>query len=143
EIPFVVVTSPDKPYKDFKSFIAYAKANPGKLNVSGGSAFSDGYFGLLQLKAVAGIDFLLVPTKSSAEGIPAQLNGLLDVSVFNGAVKPQVDSGKLIPLAVTGRERWDQFPTMPTILELGYDLSFHTASGVIGPAKMQPAVVNK
>lgn len=141
DLPYVMVAHPSLPFRDVKGFIAYAKANPGKLNVAGGPVNSDAYFGLLRLKSMYGIDFLLVPMKGSVDGVPAQLNGLVDVSFINGIVKPHVDSGKMIGIATTAARRWDLFSSLPTLMESGVDLTMGTVSGLIAPAGTpEPAV---
>ena len=141
DLPYIMVAHPSTSFRDVKGFIAYAKANPGKLNVAGGPVNSDAYFGLLRLKSIYGIDFLLVPFKGSVDGVPAQLNGLVDVSVINGIVKPHVDSGKMIGIATTAARRWDLFASLPTLIESGVDLTIGTVSGVIAPAGTpEPAI---
>ncbi len=134
DLPYVMVAHPSMPFRDVKGFIAQAKANPGKLNVAGGPVNSDAYFGLLRMKSMYGIDFLLVPFKGSVDGVPAQLNGLVDVSIINGIVKPHVDAGKMIGIATTAGRRWDLFANLPTLVESGVDLTIGTVSGVVAPA---------
>ncbi len=143
DLPYVMVVHPSKPFRDVAGFIAYAKANPGKLNLAGGPVNSDAYFGLLRLKSLLEIDFLLVPFKGSVDGVPAQLNGLVDVSVINGIVKQHVDTGKMIGIATTAAQRWALFPTLPTLRESGVNLTMGAVSGIIAPPGTPEAVAQR
>lgn len=141
DISYVMVSHPSLPFRDLKGFVAYAKANSGKLNAYGGTLNSDSYFGLLRMKAIYGLDFLLVPFKGAVEGVGAQLTQLVDVSVLNSVVTPYLESGKMIGIATTGPRRLNRYPNLPTLIESGMDLTIGTVSGIIAPAGTPVAIV--
>ena len=114
--PYVIVVPPSFPAKTIPEFIAYAKANPGKINfASGGKGASSHIFAEL-LKMMAGIDLVHVPYRSNY--IPDLLSGQVHVLV---APIPQamelVRSGQLRALAVTTAQRLDVLPGVPTVAE--------------------------
>jgi tripartite-type tricarboxylate transporter receptor subunit TctC len=120
--PYVVVVPPPFPAKTVPEFVAYAKANPGKINMaSGGRGSSSHIFGEL-FKSMAGVDLVHVPYRGSY--MPDLLAGQVDVLV---APMPQalelVRTGKLRALAVTTLKRLEALPNAPTVDEAvpGYE----------------------
>jgi tripartite-type tricarboxylate transporter receptor subunit TctC len=125
-VPLVMVVNPALPAKTVPEFIAYAKANPGKVNMgSGGNGAPDHMSGEL-FKAMAGVGILHVPYRGVAPAIADLLGGQVQV-IFGTmpAVIALVKSGKLRALAVTTATRSDQLPDVPTIAEFvpGYEAS--------------------
>ena len=108
-----IVVRPDSPYKDIKSLVAAAKANPGKIVFgSPGFAATQHLAGEL-FKQTAGIDMLHVPYRTSPEVLAALLSKNVDVVIDTiTALLGQVQSGQVTALAVTGKDR---FPTTPNI----------------------------
>ena len=125
-VPLVMVVNPDLPAKTIPEFIAYAKANPGKVNMgSGGNGAPDHMSGEL-FKAMAGVGILHVPYRGVAPAIADLLGG--EVQVIFGtmpAVIALVKSGKLRALGVTTATRSDELPDVPSIGEFvpGYEAS--------------------
>jgi tripartite-type tricarboxylate transporter receptor subunit TctC len=114
--PFVVVVPPSFPAKTIPEFIAYAKANPGKINMaSGGKGSATHIFGEL-FKAMAGVDLLHVPYRGPY--IPDLLAGQVHMVV---APIPQalglIRNGKLTALGVTTAKRLSSLPDVPTVAE--------------------------
>jgi tripartite-type tricarboxylate transporter receptor subunit TctC len=142
----MLVTRPDFPADGVKDLVAYAKANPSKV------VFASPGFGATQhmaaelFKQTAGVDMLHVPFRSSPEAITALLGKQVDV-LFDtiSALLPQVQSGQLKALAVTGAERFPAVPDLPTALESGlvpgYDVT--TWYGVFAPRGTPPEVIAK
>jgi len=125
-VPLVMVVNPALPANTVPEFIAYAKANPGKVNMgSGGNGAPDHMSGEL-FKAMAGVAILHVPYRGVAPAIADLLGGQVQV-IFGTmpAVIALVKSGKLRALAVTTAKRSDQLPDVPTIAEFvpGYEAS--------------------
>ncbi|HEV3373371.1 MAG TPA: tripartite tricarboxylate transporter substrate binding protein [Xanthobacteraceae bacterium] len=125
-VPLVMVVNPALPAKTVPEFIAYAKANPGKVNMgSGGNGAPDHMSGEL-FKAMAGVGILHVPYRGVAPAIADLLGGQVQV-IFGTmpAVIALVKSGKLRALAVTTAARSDQLPDVPAIGEFvpGYEAS--------------------
>jgi tripartite-type tricarboxylate transporter receptor subunit TctC len=125
-VPLVMVVNAAFPAKTVPEFIAYAKANPGKVNMgSGGNGAPDHMSGEL-FKAMAGVGILHVPYRGVAPAIADLLGGQVQV-IFGTmpAVIALIKSGKLRALAVTTATRSDQLPDVPTIAEFvpGYEAS--------------------
>jgi tripartite-type tricarboxylate transporter receptor subunit TctC len=141
-----VVVRPDSPYKDIKSLVAAAKANPGKIVFgSPGFAATQHLAGEL-FKQSAGIELLHVPYRTSPEVLAALLSKNVDVVIDTiTALLGQVESGQIIALGVTGKDRFPTTPNIPPVIESGvvpnYDVN--TWYGLYGPKGMPPAVVAK
>ena len=107
----LLVVRPDAPWKTVGELVAYAKANPGKLNHGSAGAGNLTHLGGELLKARAGIDFVAVQYKSSAEFITALLGGQVQFCFDNVAgLRALIDDGKLRALAVTSAARQADFP---------------------------------
>ena len=141
-----IVVRPDSPYKDIKSLVAAAKANPGKIVFgSPGFAATQHLAGEL-FKQSAGIELLHVPYRTSPEVLAALLSKNVDVVVDTiTALLGQVESGQVIALGVTGKDRFPTTPNIPPVIESGvvpgYDVN--TWYGLYGPKGMPPAVIAK
>ena len=141
-----IVVRPDAPYMDIKSLVAFAKANPGKVVFgSPGFAATQHLAGEL-FKQSAGIDMLHVPYRTSPEVLAALLSKNVDVVVDTiTALLGQVESGQVMALGVTGKDRFPTTPNIPPVIESGvvpnYDVN--TWYGLYGPKGMPPAVIAK
>ena len=141
-----IVVRPDAPYKDIKSLVAFAKANPGKVVFgSPGFAATQHLAGEL-FKQSAGIEMLHVPYRTSPEVLAALLSKNVDVVVDTiTALLGQVESGQVMALGVTGKDRFPTTPNIPPVIESGvvpnYDVN--TWYGLYGPKGMPPAVIAK
>ncbi len=125
-VPLVMVVNPALPAKTIPEFIAYAKANPGKVNMgSGGNGAPDHMSGEL-FKAMAGVGILHVPYRGVAPAIADLLGGQVQV-IFGTmpAVIALIKSGKLRALGVTTATRSNELPDVPSIGEFvpGYEAS--------------------
>jgi tripartite-type tricarboxylate transporter receptor subunit TctC len=140
-VPLVMVVNPSLPAKTVPEFVAYAKANPGKVNMgSGGNGAPDHMSGEL-FKATAGVGILHVPYRGVAPAITDLLGGQVQV-IFGTmpAVIEFIKSGRLRALAVTTAARSEALPDVPTIGEFvpGYEASQWYG---IGAPKSTPAEV--
>ena len=119
-VPNLLVANPAQPYKSVKDLIAYAKANPGKVNFgSSGNGSSIHLSGEL-FKRLAKVDMQHVPYKGSAPAVTDLLGNQIDIMFDNMPSAIQhVRSGKLAPLAVTTAKRSPELPNVPTIAEAG------------------------
>ena len=121
--------------KNLKEFIAWAKANSGKVSfASFGNGSTSHVYGEM-LKAAAGLDMVHVPYKGAGPAVQDALGGQVQMTIQDlAAVGPHVASGRLIALAVTGPRRWPLLPDLPTFVELGYPLGIAGWNGIHAPA---------
>ena len=120
-VPYAVVVNPNSPVRDVKGLVAYAKANPGKLNYASGGSGVTNHLVTEMFKVAAGIDMQHVPYKGGPAGLTDLVGGQVDV-MFETliATLPLVKSGKLRAIAVSSADRQASLPDIPTISESGY-----------------------
>ena len=145
QTPFVLAVNPSLPVSTVAELIAYAKANPGKLNFGSGGNGTMSHMSLELLKTVAGIDIVHVPFKGSSPAAAALVGGQLD-GMFDAppAMLPFVKAGKLKALAVTTRTRASSAPQVPTMIEAGlpgYEVGVWF--GLVAPAGTPADIVQK
>ena len=142
--PFVLEVTPSLPVKTIPELIAYAKANPGKVNYGSGGIGSGNQLTAEMLKMMAGIDLVHVPYRGAGPAMVDLMGGQVQV-MFNtmGASLQHVRGGKLRALGVATKARQAALPDVPTLAEFlpGYEASFWT--GVAAPKGTPPAVVDK
>jgi tripartite-type tricarboxylate transporter receptor subunit TctC len=143
--PNVLVVNASSPVNNVKEFIAYAKANPGKLAFGSGSNGSAGHLAGELFKVETGTDAVHIPFKGGAPATQALLAGDTQFMFDNLAnAMAQVKAGKLKALAVTTAKRSPLAPDLPTMAEAGlpgFDIS--TWYGFFAPAGTPPAIVAK
>ena len=119
ELPFLLVVPPDLPAKTFAEFIAYGKANPGKLAY--GYATGSSQLGAALLNLMAGLNTVAVPYKTPGPASIDLMAGRIQFMFLDlGTAMPFVTAGQLRGLAVTSVKRAAFAPNMPSIAELGY-----------------------
>lgn len=141
----VIAVHPSVPVNNLKEFIAYAKANPGKLNYASQGNGSVSHIGTEMFKQTTGVDMVHVPYKGSGPAIQDVLAGQVQVFISTPpSLMQHVQSGKLKGLAVTGKNRHPGMPNVPTTAEAGLP-SFQLESWValFAPAGTPAPVVNK
>src|SRR5258705_5422688 len=123
---FVMVVNPSFPAKTVPEFVAYAKANPGKINMASGGIGTANHVAEEMFKAMAGVDMVHVPYRADGAAITDLLGGRVQVYflALAGAVE-LIKTGKLRALAVTTAQRSAVFPEIPTVGEFvpGYEAS--------------------
>jgi tripartite-type tricarboxylate transporter receptor subunit TctC len=120
-VPYAVVVNPNSKIKDLAGLVAYAKANPGKLNYASGGSGVTNHLVTEMFKGTAGIDMQHVPYKGGPAAITDLIGGQVDVMFETlTATLPLVKSGKLRAIAVSSANRAAALPEMPTISESGY-----------------------
>jgi tripartite-type tricarboxylate transporter receptor subunit TctC len=141
----LLVVRPDAPWTSVAEFVAYAKANPGRLNHGAAGAGNLTHLGGELLKVRANVDFVAVQYKSSAEFNTALLGGQIDFAFDNvTSLRALIDDGKLRALAVTSAARQPDFPAVPTMMEAGVPDYVMTAFfGVVAPAGTPAPIVAK
>jgi tripartite-type tricarboxylate transporter receptor subunit TctC len=141
--PNVLVVPPSVPANTLAEFIAYAKANKGKLSYGSSGPGTLTHLAMEQLKVAADIDMQHVPYRGIGPAIVDILGGQTQ-ALFPGlaAALPHIKAGKMRALAITGARRHPLLPEVPTFEELGYK-GFDGVQwyGIVGPANMPPAIV--
>jgi tripartite-type tricarboxylate transporter receptor subunit TctC len=118
--PNVLVVSPGLPVKSLAEFIALAKAKPGALSYGTPGIGTSPHLSMELLKSMAGIDLQHVPYRGTAAAVTDVIGGQIAATFANAlTAKPQVDSGRVRALAVSGPKRVDAFPTVPPVAEAG------------------------
>jgi len=116
----VIAVHPSVPVNNLKEFIAYAKANPGKLNYASQGNGSVSHIGTEIFKQTTGVDMVHVPYKGSGAAIQDVLAGQVQVFISTPpSLMQHIQSGKLKGLAVTGKSRHPGMPNVPTTTEAG------------------------
>jgi tripartite-type tricarboxylate transporter receptor subunit TctC len=141
----VIAIHPSVNVNNLKEFVAYAKANPGKLNYASQGNGSVSHIGTEIFKQIASIDLVHVPYKGSGAAIQDVLTGQVQVFITTPpSVMQHIQADKLKALAVTGPNRHPMLPNVPTTAEAGMP-SFQLESWVAlyAPANTPNAVINK
>jgi tripartite-type tricarboxylate transporter receptor subunit TctC len=137
ELPLLLITSPNAPYKSLKELVAYAKQNPGKLSYATSGMGSPSHLSVEMIKQSTGINVVSVPYKNVGQAMTDALAGT--VSFYFPAIPgalPQVKAGKARGLALGATRRSAKLPDVPTLSEeLGTaGLEVITWYGVLAPA---------
>jgi tripartite-type tricarboxylate transporter receptor subunit TctC len=143
--PQIVVVRADLPVKDMGELVAYAKANPGKLNYASSGNGSLQHATGAMLEHQAGIKMTHVPYKGTGPALQDLLGGQVDLT-FGTAPPfvPHIQAGKLRVLATTGKTRLPSLPEVPTTAEAGLPkLDATSWFGVLVPAKTPKPLVDK
>jgi len=139
--PYVIVVNPSVPAKSIPEFIAYAKANPGKINVASGGVGSAHHVNGELFKMMAGVNLVHVPYRGAGPALVDLLAGQVQVMfAFMSSSIEYVRAGKLRALAVTTATRSDALPDIPTVGEFvpGYEASGWFG---VGAPKATPAEI--
>jgi tripartite-type tricarboxylate transporter receptor subunit TctC len=142
---YVWMVKPAVPAKTLKEFIAWAKANPGKVNYGSPGQGSVHHLAGELFRRAAGIEMLHVPYKGGTTAYTAMLGGEID-GMFDSmpAPLPHIAAGKIRALAVTGSKRLQALPDVPTLAEQGVPgVDVHFWWGFVGPAGLPREIVMK
>ncbi len=121
EAPLVLVAHPSAPFNTLAELIAYAKANPGKLNYSSVGNGTMSHLAMERLKRDAGISLLHIPYQGSVRSMTDLIAGTVGLSFDTLTVTaPHIEAGKLKAIAVGSRTRVPSLPAVPTVGESGY-----------------------
>jgi tripartite-type tricarboxylate transporter receptor subunit TctC len=142
--PLVMEVNPSVPVKTVDEFIAYVRANPGKLNMASGGNGTPVHMAGELFKMMAGVDMAHVPYRGSAPALTDLIGG--QVQVMFDAVSSSIEhirAGKLRPLAVTSAARLQVLPDLPTVGDFvpGYEAS--SVQGMGAPANTPVEIINK
>jgi tripartite-type tricarboxylate transporter receptor subunit TctC len=136
-----VVVKADAPWKTLPELLAYAEANPGKLNWGTLGIGSTQHLAMERVGMARGLSWTHAPYRGTADTLRALLSGEIDFASESSGWAPMVQAGQLRLLAVFTAQRAKRFPDVPTMKELGIDVVVDSPGGLIGPKGMDPAVV--
>ena len=144
-VPSVFVVHPSVPAKSMKEFVALAKAEPGKYSFATPGAGSLGHANMENFMNLAGIQLLHIPYKGSGQAITDALAGQVNAMTDNlPSMLPNIQSGKLRPLALLALKRSPMLPDVPTYGELGYPgMGDGGWFGLVAPAGTPKDIVAK
>jgi tripartite-type tricarboxylate transporter receptor subunit TctC len=140
---FGVVVPADGPLKQWSDFVAYAKANPGKLAYGSTGVLTSPHLTMEDIAQRLGLELNHIPYKGSADLMQSLLGGQLMAAADSTGFAPHVASGKLRVLNTWGEQRLAKFPDAPTLKELGIPLVQASPYGLGGPKGMEPALVQR
>ena len=145
KVPNVFVIHPDVPAKNFKEFVAYAKANPGKLNYGSAGNASAGHLAMEYLKLVTGMFMTHIPYRGTGPQLTDLLAGRTQASSAGmPALGAHIRAGKLRAIAVGTQKRIPSMPDVPTVAEMGFP-NFETSQryGIHVPAGTPPEIIKR
>lgn len=145
-VPLVFVVNPSLPIKNMKEFIAYGKANPGKLTFASSGAGAPQRLAMEMFRFQQGLDMLHIPYKGSGPAMTDLVGGqVLCMSETVPAAISFIQTGKLRALAVSTSKRISQLPDVPTVVESTGMANFDVVSmfGVIAPSGTPSAIINQ
>jgi tripartite-type tricarboxylate transporter receptor subunit TctC len=129
-LPFIMVVNPSFPAKTIPEFIAYAKANPGKINMASPGIATPGHVAGELFKMMTGVDMVHVPYRGGAPALTDLIGGQVQVLFGTTSLTiEQIRAGKLRPLAVTTAARWEELPDISTVADF---VPSYEASAVLG-----------
>lgn len=141
--PSAITVKVDAPWQTVEEFLAYAKANPGKVRIGNSGTGAIWHLAAEALEEKTGITFNHIPYDGANPAVTALLGGHIEaVTVSPAEVINHVAGGKLRTLAVMGEQRATGFADVPTLKEKGVDLSVYTWRGIVVPKKTPQDVVD-
>jgi tripartite-type tricarboxylate transporter receptor subunit TctC len=144
-VPEVLAVHPSLPANTLAELVAYAKANPGKVNFGSAGSGSITHLAGELLKTEAKVDLVHVPYKCAAPAVTDLLGGQVQMGIFDVPVLlPHIRSGKLRALVLTSATRSAALPDVPTTAEAGYaNVTSDNWYGLVAPAATPAAVQKK
>ena len=142
--PLIMAVNPTFPAKTVAEFIAYAKSNPGKINMGSGGVGSTGHVAGELFNLMAGLKIAHVPYRGEAPSVTDLLGGQIQVMFSTpGSVMNFVKAGTLRALAVTSAKRMDVLPDVPALAETLPDYYAVSWAGIGAPAGTPPEIIDK
>ena len=145
--PMIVASmKTQRPFKTIEEAFSFAKSHPGEVSMATSQLGGPLWNAAMVIQEGTGLQFNIVPQEGSAGLIVIQAaGGHTDLGiVFPAAAKGQIEAGNIRFLAAAGPERYPgRYNTIPTIKEIGYDVSYYSFSSIIGPPKMPKEIKDK
>ena len=140
---FGLVVPTDSPIKTWADFVAFAKANPGRLSYGSTGVLTSPHLTMEDIAMRVGVELNHIPFKGSADLMQAILGGQIMAAADSTGFAPHVASGRLRVLNTWGAQRLPKFPDVPTLTELGIPLVQASPYGIAGPRGMDPSLVQR
>ncbi len=142
---YTLLARKDLPLASLGEVVAFARTNPGKLNIGTSGIGTGQYIGAAVIAALAAIDIVKVPYKGAQAVYQDLLAGRVDLFYDNTTTaRPYIESGQVKALAVSSRERAPTMPQVPTLLETGVvDLEMETWFGLFAPSRTPRPIVER
>ncbi|TFY99517.1 tripartite tricarboxylate transporter substrate binding protein [Ramlibacter rhizophilus] len=140
---FGLVVPADSPIKNWKDFVEYAKANPGKLSYGSTGNLTSPHLTMELIAQKLGLQLNHIPYKGSADLMQAIGGGHIMAAADSTGFAPLVQAGKLRVINTWGDKRLEKFPDAPTLKELGLDMVQNSPFGIGAPRGTPPEVVQK
>lgn len=143
--PGVLAASPQLPVRSYKEFEALARARPGALSYGTTGAGGSQHMATLRLEQLAGLQMLHVPYSGGSSVLTDLIAGVVDVAFMTSTgAMPNLEAGKVRPLAVAGPVRLPGLPAVPTFAELGLpDMVSDSWNGLLAPAGTPKPIVDR
>jgi tripartite-type tricarboxylate transporter receptor subunit TctC len=142
--PMAITTAASKPYKNLADLLAAAKAKPDTITIGNVGNGSLGHLATIVLNQAAGVKLVPVPYKGGGPLSLDVMGGQVDLAMASTAAQAQhVKSGKMRALALTGDRRSRTMPDVPTLKELGFDVSANAWWGILAPARTPKPIIDK
>ncbi len=144
-VPNVLVVHPSVPVKTLKEFVAYARANPGKMRYGSSGVGLSPHLTMEYFKTLTKIDILHVPYKTGQQAVTEVVSGEVHAQFNNLPTQlVNIKAGKIRPIAMTSLKRHESLPNVPTFDESGYPgFEITVWYALCGPAKMPAAITTK
>jgi tripartite-type tricarboxylate transporter receptor subunit TctC len=145
EVPIVLIARNDLPVNNLAEFVAYAKANQGKMQYGSAGAGSATHLGCVLLNYIIGVDITHVPYRGTGPAMQDLQGGRIDyLCEVISTAKPQIDGGTVKAIAIMTKERSKALPNVPTALEQGVPkLEAYTWNAIFLPKGAAPDIVKK
>jgi tripartite-type tricarboxylate transporter receptor subunit TctC len=142
--PMAITTGTMKPYKTFADVLAAAKAKPDTISMGNVGNGSLAHLTTIVLNQAAGVRFVPVPYKGGGPLTTDLIGGQIDLAMASTAAQAvHVRNGKMRALALTGDRRSHTMPDVPTLKELGVDVTANAWWGILAPAKTPKPIIDK
>ena len=142
--PMLLAVRAQSPYKKLQELVEDAKKRPDKIAYASSGVYGVYHVATEMFSHQAGVKLNHIPYNGGAPALLALLSGEVDVGLVTRSVGlKHLEAGTLRPLAAWGSQRWEQFPDLPTVKELGYDVEYNLWSGLFAKAGTPAAVLKK
>jgi tripartite-type tricarboxylate transporter receptor subunit TctC len=142
--PYIIAAGPGAPYKTLTDMIAWAKQHPGQATFGSAGQSTGTHLAGEAMAAAAGIRVLHVPFQGIAPAVTAALGGHVHMALgLPGAIMPQVNAGKLVPLATTGPQKLALLNNIPTLADQGVTFANLSSFGLLAPKDVPEDILQK